>query len=136
MMRMAFLLLLLLGATVAKAQDELIATKYSNDGKTFQTLKQQVSIILDNTNGGKAQFKFIQAKKISLDGFLDECRIVKSGTNNNVLIEVRKLIVTEKANQIKHEFSMILYSKNNAPFKFSLSSIRNKKVVKAYQGEI
>lgn len=126
----------LIGATVAKAQDELIPTRYSNDGKSFQALKQPVSIILDNTKGGKAEFKFIQAKKLSLDGFLDECRIVKSSVANNVLTEVRKLIVAEKGNQIKHEFSLTIYSKNNTPFKFSLSSIRNKKVFKTYQGEI
>lgn len=136
MIKISFLFLFLLGATVAKAQDELIATKYSIDGKSFQNLKQQISIILDNTKGGKAEFKFIQAKNISLDGFLDECRVVKSSVTNNVLTEVRKLIVFEKGNQIKHEFSMILYSKNNTPYRFRLSSIRNKKVVKIYQGEI
>jgi len=133
------ILALLLMSVLTFAQDSLIATHFTENGKVIRSMQTSRQFVLNQVSPDRTEFKIVQGDKVILDAVLKECVIIQERVERDVKITTRKIVVYDKLDGIsKHEYLLTtLYSNiTQTPIKFILTTIVKRQATTTYMGKL
>lgn len=130
---------LLIGTLTMNAQDILVATHYTDNGKVIHKLTKPRHYILQEVQHQRTEFKLVDGKDTVIDAYVTRCELVETKVTASTVIRIRQIVaISRKDNTTEHKYllTVVFDRATETPLKFIITTLTKDQAGRAYLGKI